>query len=318
MKPRCYVSMPFGTKKTSNNREIHFDGVYRGLICPAAAQCGLDVVRLDEHLSNAPILDTAIQLITDSQVMVCDLTTNNANVIYELGIRHAFVPSGTVLILQEGENIPFYLSHFFVCYYTYPCDSDTLHDDVNRLSHSIAKIASDKAPNQVYRKARYAKHYDEYNDHLRDFHIIAPYERSIFIMTKFPQTDENKITDLDRRLEHIIDVIKRSVSRCGFFPRIAYERRYHPLLWKNIEIYLLGCSKGIAVVEDKYADTLNPNVSIEWGWMRAERKDVLYLLEKGFCNQRADFTGFLSESFSWEFPDKDIDAAIERWLGSQE
>jgi hypothetical protein len=54
---------------------------------------------------------------------------------------------------------------------------------------------------------------------------------------------------------------------------------------------------------------------MKWGWMRAAGNDVLFLLEKEFKVDRADFAGFLSESFDWEYPEKGIKAAIDRWLG---
>jgi hypothetical protein len=38
---------------------------------------------------------------------VADLTTANANVYYELGVRHAFKPFSTVQIIAEGSRLPF-------------------------------------------------------------------------------------------------------------------------------------------------------------------------------------------------------------------
>ena len=38
---------------------------------------------------------------------VADLTTANANVYYELGVRHAFKPFSTIQIIAEGSRLPF-------------------------------------------------------------------------------------------------------------------------------------------------------------------------------------------------------------------
>jgi len=38
---------------------------------------------------------------------VADLTTANANVFYELGVRHAVRPWSTVLLFAEGSRLPF-------------------------------------------------------------------------------------------------------------------------------------------------------------------------------------------------------------------
>jgi hypothetical protein len=146
---------------------------------------------------------------------------------------------------------------------------------------------------------------------MADFHSKATYEKSIFIMTKFP---EGK-TPLDAELERVIKAVQDAVSGCGFTPRIALEKKYHAGLWDNVETYLFGCQRGIAIVESKYRHELNPNVTMEWGWMRCMGKDVLYLVESTFDLGRADIGGLLQDSFQWDAPEPAIQASIKKWLG---
>lgn len=73
---------------------------------------------------------------------------------------------------------------------------------------------------------------------------------------------------VDVQLEAVIQAVRDAVEGCGYIPRIARDNQYHPILWDNVELYLLGCRRGIAIVEDKYLPELNPNVAMEWGWMR--------------------------------------------------
>ena len=42
-----------------------------------------------------------------SDIVIADLSEGNANVFYELGIRHALHKCSTILIIQEGYDIPF-------------------------------------------------------------------------------------------------------------------------------------------------------------------------------------------------------------------
>src|SRR4030095_12970976 len=42
-----------------------------------------------------------------ADIVVVDITTSNANVYYELGIRHALAKGVTVLIRRKGTTIPF-------------------------------------------------------------------------------------------------------------------------------------------------------------------------------------------------------------------
>jgi hypothetical protein len=81
-----------------------------------------------------------------------------------------------------------------------------------------------------------------------------------------------------------------------------------------VEIHLLGCARGVAIIENRYKQELNPNVALEWGWMRAMNKDVLFLLEKDFTQFRADILGFIPDTFSWDQPEQDIPAPVQAWL----
>jgi hypothetical protein len=314
MPKRCYVSMPFGTKPISDGTPHDFDWVYAELVEPAVKMADYDPIYLKNFFSNASILDTIIKLVSESEAMIVDITGKNPNVMYELGIRHAFVPTGTLMIQRDDELRPFDLSHFFGYLYPKSLTSDLIPSARAELATALAKICDDPNPNIVYRKARYARQHEEYLTALEAFHAIAPYENSFFIMTKYPNLDPRTQTENDRKLERVIDTVKQTLRIHDLTPRLAADKFFHPILWKNIEVYLLGCSRGIAIVENKYDGEVNPNVAMEWGWMRAAGRDVLYLLDSEFKNERADFTGFLSERFSWDFPEKDIQAAVAKWL----
>lgn len=157
-------------------------------------------------------------------------------------------------------------------------------------------------------------HHQRHDEKLREFHQIASFDVSVFVMTKFPATDPTEQTDLDRQLIRIIKAIQAAIRACHFEARLASDRHFHPMLWDNVELYLLGCKRGVAIVEDKYLPEFNPNVAMEWGWMRGMGREVLYLVEQDFQSERADTSGFLSERFSWNDPEADIDRAIKSWL----
>jgi hypothetical protein len=147
---------------------------------------------------------------------------------------------------------------------------------------------------------------------LTRFHGVATFDKSVFVMTKFP--DPKKPAAVDIQLEAVIKAVRDAVQSCGYVARIASDGQYHPILWDNVELYLLGCRRGIAIVEDKYFPELNPNVAMEWGWMRGMGRNVLYLVEKDFKKQRADWGGLIESSFDWANPGPDIQAGVEAWL----
>ena len=155
---------------------------------------------------------------------------------------------------------------------------------------------------------RHLRHFALLDDFWRD----GAYDRSVFIMSKFPQGSDSR----DDELRRVLDVVGAAVLDAGFVPRIARgPNRYHESLWDNVELHLLGCRQGIAIVEDCYCDELNPNVTMEWGWMRGMGKSVLFLVEQGFSNSRADVAGLIQETFEWAKPDATVQSAITGWLG---
>jgi hypothetical protein len=147
---------------------------------------------------------------------------------------------------------------------------------------------------------------------LADFHSVAHFDQSVFIMTKFP--DPKKPAAIDAQLEVVIQAVRDAVAAAGYHARVATDKSYHPILWDNVELYLLGCRRGIAIVEDKYLPELNPNVAMEWGWMRGMGRSVLYLVEKDFKKARADWGGLIESPFDWANPVADIQASVTTWL----
>lgn len=152
--------------------------------------------------------------------------------------------------------------------------------------------------------------HDRHRALLDAFHTDGAFDKSVFIMTKYPDGAQPN----EAGLQKVIDVVKQAVLRCEHVPRLALDRDYHRGLWDNVELYLLGCTRGIAIVESKYRPELNPNVAMEWGWMRGMGRDVLYLVEKSFDQRRADWGGLIEYEFAWDEPDAAIPATVHRWL----
>src|SRR3954452_20376585 len=107
MTPLCFVLMAVNTKKEASGRAIEFDAVYRDLIEPAIRQAGLQALRADEELSGGIIHKAMFERLILCEYAVADLTMANANVFYELGVRHAVRPWSTVLLHAGTTRMPF-------------------------------------------------------------------------------------------------------------------------------------------------------------------------------------------------------------------
>ena len=75
-----------------------------------------------------------------------------------------------------------------------------------------------------------------------------------------------------------------------------------------------GCSMGIAAPEHETADEYNPNVALEYGFMRALGKNVLLLKERHLRKSRADILRTVWLEFDAADITISIDSAIQRWF----
>ncbi|RFM32547.1 TRAFs-binding domain-containing protein [Chitinophaga silvisoli] len=107
MKPLCFVIMPFNRKKDAEGNEIDFNAIYDTLIVPAIEAAGMQAIRADEETVDGIIHKPMYERLILCDYAVADLTTSNANVLYELGIRHAVKPHTTINIYANGSPLPF-------------------------------------------------------------------------------------------------------------------------------------------------------------------------------------------------------------------
>lgn len=117
MEPSCFVSMPFGTKTDQKGGTIDFELVYQDLIKPAVLQAGLASWRADDAAPAGLLMPSIMRRLIASQVAVIDITTLNPNVLYELGIRQAMRPTGTLVIASQETRAPWDLNGLRVLAY---------------------------------------------------------------------------------------------------------------------------------------------------------------------------------------------------------
>ena len=154
-KPRCFVVMGFGRKTDfATGRKLDLDKSYRLLIKPAVEDADLECVRADE-IRHSGVIDVPMyQELLASDFVVADLSTANANALYELGIRHALRPRTTVVISENKLPYPFDLNHISITSYTHLGDAID-YDEVIRFRKVLgdtlrAVKASKQADSPVY------------------------------------------------------------------------------------------------------------------------------------------------------------------------
>jgi tetratricopeptide (TPR) repeat protein len=98
----AFVAMPFGIKE-----QIDFNRVYSDLIKPALEAVGFEVFRADEEVRAGDIRTDMFQELLMADLVVADLSIDNPNVWYELGVRHALRARGVIGIKCRRDYMPF-------------------------------------------------------------------------------------------------------------------------------------------------------------------------------------------------------------------
>ena len=94
-----------------------FASAYQDLIEPALSKSGYAVSRADELEHHRSLLRNIVQSIEDASLIVADLTDDNPNVYYELGVAHAR-NKPVIMMTRDIERLPFDLKAYKVIPYS--------------------------------------------------------------------------------------------------------------------------------------------------------------------------------------------------------
>jgi hypothetical protein len=90
MSKTCFVIGPIGDPGTTIRTEADDFMKYIVTACPALKEHGYDKpIRADQLNDPGRITSQVIKLLMEAELVIADLTGNNANVYYELSFRHA-------------------------------------------------------------------------------------------------------------------------------------------------------------------------------------------------------------------------------------
>ncbi|HEX7153388.1 MAG TPA: TRAFs-binding domain-containing protein [Thermoanaerobaculia bacterium] len=148
VRPHAFVVMPFGSKPApedpnadadSRDGFIDFNRVYRVYIEPALQLAGLEPFRADMEVRGGDIIPDMLQELLVADMVVADLTIDNPNVWYELGVRHALRSRGVVIV--SGRLTPAFdlYTNRKLIYRMKKWDADptVLEEDKSRLAEMV-------------------------------------------------------------------------------------------------------------------------------------------------------------------------------------
>lgn len=130
----CFVIMPF---------HRNFDRVY-SVISRTAQRAGYTCERADDVKGPGFIPEAILQGIIDADIIVADVSGQNPNVYYELGLSHAV--TGNVIILTQPpfEQVPFDLQRFRLIQYEDMIGGDEVLAD--NLSEALRSVKAEANP----------------------------------------------------------------------------------------------------------------------------------------------------------------------------
>lgn len=116
----CFVVMGFGEKtdfQSTPQRVLNLDKTYEYIIKPTVEAAELECIRADGIIHSTVIDKPMYEQLLGADVVIADLSTTNANALYELGVRHALRPFTTIVMAEQGFKFPFDLSHLSILKY---------------------------------------------------------------------------------------------------------------------------------------------------------------------------------------------------------
>ncbi len=139
-KKRCFVVMGFGTKTDYiNGRKLDLNKSYRLLIKPVVEAKGVECVRADEITHSGSIDVQMYKELLQADMVIADLSTLNANALYELGVRHALRPYTTIVISEDKLMYPFDLNHVVIHSYQHLGDAID-YEEVERFRAALGNV----------------------------------------------------------------------------------------------------------------------------------------------------------------------------------
>jgi hypothetical protein len=122
-----------------------------------------------------------------------------------------------------------------------------------------------------------------YDDH-------PEFEHNVFIAMRFRS---------GKQFVEIHEAVKASLAKYGLTGHRSDDKIYPPDgdLWTNICVYMMGCKYGVCIFEEIDEREFNPNVPLEYGFMRAMSRQALLLKDIRMPKMPSDMTGKLYRNF---------------------
>jgi|tagenome__1003787_1003787.scaffolds.fasta_scaffold20864971_1 hypothetical protein len=197
----CFVASPIG--KAHSPERNHADWLYQGIIKPVLDQyADFTLLRADKITAPGLIDAQVINHLHDDNLVILDMSFQNANVFYEMGIRHMKRLS-TIHMYREDQDIPFDVKPYRAIAFNYQ-HPDDLTKAQTELKAAIDEVL--KPGFVVENPVTRARGIEQLQE--------GATEPEQLLLREFAQ-----MTDRLRRVEHSLNVLRHRQGRLA-------EQRY--------------------------------------------------------------------------------------------
>lgn len=144
---KCFIIIGYGKKPSYANNKLRLldlEETYSLLIKPVFDALGISCYRAIDINVSGSIDRVMLQEIKNADIALADISTLNANVMWELGVRHALKPHHTILICEKEQmsSIPFDVNSFVVHQYTHS-EEGIPFKEVERFKTQLTKVVNE-------------------------------------------------------------------------------------------------------------------------------------------------------------------------------
>lgn len=139
----CFVIMPISDQPKYPTG--HFDKIYEQIIVPAVQKAGFEPIRADNDQICDSIMQKILKNLAECDMAICDLSSRNPNVMYELGIRQAYGKK-VVLIQDDVTDKIFDVAGINTVFYK----KDRLYENVMKAKDDIANAIKETYKNDSF------------------------------------------------------------------------------------------------------------------------------------------------------------------------
>lgn len=256
---RCFVMMPFSEPEGYDKG--HFRKIYEQIIKPAIENAGYVAYRVDENGVSDLITTKIFQAILDCEMAICDLSSRNPNVLYELGIRHAF-DKPVVLINDDKTERIFDIQGISTITYRRSRLYDEVPEDQNKITEAIKANENNSSSYSIINMVKLQK---------------ATYDKD--------NKDVNSTELSNALLMRVVDALdKAEQNQANVYSKLRNEQEQHSRISSDINRIDARINELALIIKD----ALDNNTRINTTKIRYEIDDMLdindYYLKSSFTN----------------------------------